>query len=329
MRKKGILFQGMRVSRRENAVCMEEEGFYGDFYGGVCLPAGESDFIDVTYFILYAMCQNVRCREKIRDMKKEWRVYLEQNAKRSVYQGEYFWESLGYEEYHCAEAVLGILEDIRQKEDERGEKAWISFWYLLHCGFREDCRFLDGKEEISFSQICANAENYKNWQFMGISQICIVLLEAENRGIRVRHDEKYWLLCRCAGEGNELWESTGEETWTGILRDNREENQKKFRKILEASLQYPDRIFSGIREKGEEKFESYLQTLFQMGGIDRTVIAGEVLSMEKVGDMIAAGGFQGKEDLEPYLYSLAILLLSQYVKKCLNKMKTMEKGENL
>ena len=85
--------------------------------------------------------------------------------------------------------------------------------------------------------------------------------------------------------------------------------------------------FSGVREKEEEKFESYLQTLFRMGGIDRNVIAGEVLSTEKVGEMIEAGKFQGKEDLEPYLYSLAILLLSQYVKKCLNKLKAMEKGE--
>ncbi|HJC64166.1 MAG TPA: hypothetical protein H9753_11200 [Candidatus Blautia merdavium] len=323
MRKTGILFQGLQVWEREPAARLEEEGSYG----GVRLPVQDGGFLDVTYFILYAMCQNVRCREKIRDMKKEWRIYLEQNARRSIYQGEYFWGSLGYEEYPCAQAILGMLEDIRGREDERCEKAWISFWYLLHCGFREDCRFLDGKAEIPFVQICENARNYKNWQFMGISQICIVLLEAENRGILVRPDEKYRLLCRCAGEGNQLWESTGEEVGTGLLPGERKEHQKEFRKILESTVQYPDRIFSGVREKEEEKFESYLQTLFRMGGIDRNVIAGEVLSTEKVGEMIEAGKFQGKEDLEPYLYSLAILLLSQYVKKCLNKLKAMEKGE--
>lgn len=252
MRRTGILFQGMPICGRDvisflkGEMNAEEEKVWEKKKG----------YLDVTYFLIYALCQNVRCRGKVRDMRREWRDYLEQRAEASAYQGGYFWRTLGREEYRCAKIILGILEEIRSQKEEAAEKAWVVFWYLLHYGFREDFRFLEGKEEVAFEEICKNARTYQNWQFMGVSQICLVTLEAENRGILVLPDEKYWLWCRCAKEGTELWESGTEEAHNIFFQGDKEEKTENLKGTFEHSLIVKQCIKKCLRkmkpmEKGE------------------------------------------------------------------------------
>ena len=107
MLKKGILFQGL-------------QGMKG---GG---------HQDITYLFLYGLSRNILCRAKIRDMKREWREYLLEKADRSTYQSVAFWKMLKKEEKKCARIVLGLVEDLRNCNDGRAEKAWVCLRYLLY-----------------------------------------------------------------------------------------------------------------------------------------------------------------------------------------------------
>ena len=119
MKKEGILFQGLCIQERQRLDFVEEEGFY--YEKRKPYQKTEKKYADVTYFLLYIISKNQMCREMVQDMETQWLEYLRERAGNSVYQGEGFWDSLSGEEKICAEAVLGLLEDIRGDEEERAE----------------------------------------------------------------------------------------------------------------------------------------------------------------------------------------------------------------
>lgn len=219
MNKQGILFQGLPVHSSQKASFLQEESSYK--LNPRLSEKGET-YIDITYFLLYAMCRNVICRGKVRDMKPEWEEYLLKRAEKSTYRGEYFWMCMEAEEYRCAKLILGLLEDIRNLEDDRAEKAWISFWYLLRCGFREEYAYLQKNRKTTFKEICKSAGKYINQQFMGISYICTVFLLAEDAGVKISEDEDDALLYSCAKICNQLWETEGYEIIVEYLDSLRE-----------------------------------------------------------------------------------------------------------
>ena len=115
-------------------------------------------------------------------METQWLEYLRERAGNSVYQGEGFWDSLSGEEKICAEAVLGLLEDIRGDEEERAELAWIGFWYLIYKGFQETYCFFKNIPPTTFQVLCQRAGEKKRERCMGISYLCMEFLFAEELG---------------------------------------------------------------------------------------------------------------------------------------------------
>lgn len=171
------------------------------------------------------MCQNVICRAKVRNMKREREEYLIRQAEKSRYKGEYFWMCLEPEECRCAKLILGLLEDIRNQENDRAEKGWISLWYLIHCGFRKEYDLLSKSRQISFKEVCRFVNEYENRQFMGIGHICMVFIVAEDLGAEILEDENYELLCSCVKAGCQLWETKVYEIIEEYLTDFEEEKQ--------------------------------------------------------------------------------------------------------
>ena len=152
------------------------ERFYtgrGSFYYGekVFFQKGETHYVDCTYFLLYGIGKNRRCQELVQGMEDKWRNYLRGKAKKSEYQGEIFWNSLSGEEQECAQAALGLLEDIRAEESERAELAWIGFWYLVHKGFYEIYGFLKGRFETTFQALLWLAKEKHQGTFCTASAI--------------------------------------------------------------------------------------------------------------------------------------------------------------
>lgn len=209
MNKQGILFQGLPVHCSKEAAFLREEHAY-ELKLKASEVSGET-YIDITYFLLYVMCQNVICRAKVRDMKRERKAYLLIQAEKSRYQGEYFWMYLETEERRCAKLILGLLEDIRNQEEEEAEKAWISLWYLIHCGFREEAALLQKERQLFCKDLCRLAEKYEQQQFMGVSHICMYFLLAEDLNLNILEDEKSALLYSCAKAANCLWETKRHE----------------------------------------------------------------------------------------------------------------------
>lgn len=209
MNKQGILFQGLPVHCNFGVSFLQEESFYR--INPQFLKEQETVYIDITYYLLYAMSQNVICRGKVRGMKKEREEYLLKQAEKSTYQGEYFWMCLDFEQCRCAKLILGLLEDVRKLKGDRAEKGWISLWYLIRCGFRELYAFLRKYSRISFREICRLAAENENGQFMGISHICMSFIVAEDLDVKILEDKNYSLLYSCAKTGNRLWETGGHE----------------------------------------------------------------------------------------------------------------------
>lgn len=204
MNKHGILFQGLRVHPVLAASFLQEEVSYQ-----AEVPRAEDEYLDVTYFLLFAMCQNLLCRSKVKGMKKEWEKYLFSAAEKSAYQSRGFWQSLEKEEYQCARLILGMLEDIRNFEDNRAEKAWISFWYLIRCGFQELYAFFRKTRRAAFQDLCQFAKEYSDIPFLGTSYLCVGFLLAEDLGVEIVENGRCQILYSCIKTGNKLWESEG------------------------------------------------------------------------------------------------------------------------
>mgnify|MGYP000326173598 CR=1 FL=1 len=130
MKREGILFQGLCIQESGNGFIQEEGVYYGEkvFF----FQKGETHYVDCTYFLLYGIGKNRRCQELVQGMEDKWRNYLRGKAKKSRYQGEIFWNSLYGEEQECAQAALGLLEDIRAEESERAELAGLGsgIWFI-------------------------------------------------------------------------------------------------------------------------------------------------------------------------------------------------------
>lgn len=218
MNKHGILFQGLPVYESKKASFVEEESGYEIGKSRIC-----EKYMDVTYFLLYVLCQNADCHRKLAGMTKERAQYLLHKAEKSEYKGEYFWLSLEERERHCAKLILGLLEEIRYRHDDRAKKAWIAFWYLTRCGFREEYALLRGRNEITLKKLCRYASKYQERPYMGTGLICIFFLIAEDLNVKILHDSQSSLFYSCIKEGNILWKSVGYEIIKECLEHLKEE----------------------------------------------------------------------------------------------------------
>ena len=127
MRTQGILFQGLYFSTKAEVSFLREECSYCEE-----LQREKGHYIDVTYFLLYALCKNPKAGELLRTMEKDWKEYVLSAAEKSTYQKGAFWEYLNKGERENAQILLGLLEEIRNCHTSRAEKSWIAFAYLFH-----------------------------------------------------------------------------------------------------------------------------------------------------------------------------------------------------
>ena len=198
MLKKGILFQG--------------------------LPRTEGgDYQDITYLFLYGISRNVLCRAKIRDMKKEWREYLLEKADKSTYQTPAFWKMLKKEEKKCAGIVLGLLEDLRNCEDVKAEKAWVCLRYLIRSGYRTEEESLREEKEISFSGLWELAGKEKEDLLLRSSRVCMCLLMAEENHREIRRDREIFLFEASIKKSEDLWENEEKPDWGNSSRERKKE----------------------------------------------------------------------------------------------------------
>lgn len=198
MLKKGILFQGLP----------KKEG---------------GDYRDITYLFLYGLSRNVLCRAKIRDMKREWREYLLEKADRSAYQAPVFWKMLKKEEKKCARIVLGLLEDLRNCEDVRAEKAWVCLRYLIRSGYRAEEKYLREKKEMFFSSLWELTGEEKGDILLRSSRICMCLLMAEEDHREIKADRGIFLFEEGIKKTEELWKNGEKTTTDSSFRDEKAE----------------------------------------------------------------------------------------------------------
>ena len=180
MLKKGILFQGL-------------QGMKG---GG---------HQDITYLFLYGLSRNILCRAKIRDMKREWREYLLEKADRSTYQSTAFWKMLKKEEKKCARIVLGLVEDLRNCNDGKAEKAWVCLRYLVRSGYRAEEGYLREKKEISFSGLWKLTGEGTGDLLLRSSRMCMCLIMAEEDHREIRTDREFFLFEDSIKKTEDLW----------------------------------------------------------------------------------------------------------------------------
>nr|WP_296006852.1 hypothetical protein [uncultured Blautia sp.] len=206
MKKEGILFQGLCIQEGQKQDFLEEEGCY---YGkNISFQKTKIRYVDSTYFLLYGIGKNRRCRELVQEMEAGWRSYLQERARMSSYRGNRFWNSLSKEEQECAQAALGLLEDIRYGEQERAELAWIGFWYLIYKGFQEIYGFMKDGLVITFQTLCRLTKEKHQEPFYGISYLCIAFLFAEELGVEIKKNEPYSALYPCMQRCIKKWGSS-------------------------------------------------------------------------------------------------------------------------
>lgn len=206
MRKQGILFQGLCIQTRQSADFLQEERVYYPA-GKTLLPKTEKKYVDITYALLYAISKNQKCQNMVSCMEEEWREYLLECAKSSSYDGAYFWRSLSWEEENCAQAALGLLEEIRKEKADRAELAWIGFWYLLYRGFQEIYGFFKETSHTSFREMCDLAKAKGREELLGLGYLCVGFLFAEELEVEIEKNGTYSLLYTCMKNCEELWRS--------------------------------------------------------------------------------------------------------------------------
>ena len=201
MRTQGILFQGLYFSTKAEGSFLKEEFSY-------CkeLQTETGHYIDVTYFLLYALCKNPRIRKMLETMEKDWKEYILSAAEKSIYQRGAFWEYLDKGERENAQILLGLLEEIRNCHTSRAEKSWIAFAYLFHKSIGVEYSFLEGEKLVSFEKICSVAEKYQEIPFLPSAYICAAFFWAESQNIEIQRNGTYDFLYPCLKEGRKIWE---------------------------------------------------------------------------------------------------------------------------
>lgn len=201
MRTQGILFQGLYFSTKAEGSFLKEEFSY-------CkeLQTETGHYIDVTYFLLYALCKNPKIRKMLEIMEKDWKEYILSSAEKSIYQRGAFWEYLDKGERENAQILLGLLEEIRNCHTSRAEKSWIAFAYLFHKSIGEEYSFLEGEKLVSFEKICSVAEKYQEIPFLPSAYICAAFFWAESQNIEIQRNGTYDFLYPCLKEGRKIWE---------------------------------------------------------------------------------------------------------------------------
>lgn len=160
MRTQGILFQGLYFSTKAEGSFLKEEFSY-------CkeLQTETGHYIDVTYFLLYALCKNPKIRKMLEIMEKDWKEYILSSAEKSIYQRGAFWEYLNKGERENAQILLGLLEEIRNCHTSRAEKSWIAFAYLFHKSIGVEYSFLEGEKLVSFEKYAVWQKNIRKFRF--------------------------------------------------------------------------------------------------------------------------------------------------------------------
>ena len=201
MRTQGILFQGLYFSTKAEGSFLKEEFSY-------CkeLQTETGHYIDVTYFLLYALCKNPKIRKMLEIMEKDWKEYILSSAEKSIYQRGAFWEYLDKGESENAQILLGLLEEIRNCHTSRAEKSWIAFAYLFHKSIGVEYSFLEGEKLVSFEKICSVAEKYQEIPFLPSAYICAAFFWAESQNIEIQRNGTYDFLYPCLKEGRKIWE---------------------------------------------------------------------------------------------------------------------------
>lgn len=200
MRTQGILFQGLYFSTKAEVSFLREECSYCEE-----LQREKGHYIDVTYFLLYALCKNPKAGEPLRTMEKDWKEYVLSAAEKSTYQKGAFWEYLEKEERENAQILLGLLEEIRNSPTSRGEKAWIAFVYLFQKSIGREYGFLAKEKSVPFEKICGVAEKYRGIPLLPSAYICAAFFWAEGQNIEIQKNGTYDFLYPCLKEGGKIW----------------------------------------------------------------------------------------------------------------------------
>ena len=321
MKKTGIIFNGLKVRQKQRQICEEpeenairEENAYEVKEKEVCL--------DVTYFLTFAVVHNPVCKGKMKQFSVLQILHYQKLFEASKYHGEYFLSCLGYEEYYYAQIVLGMLFEIREGEKKEAKKSYERLIEMITAGWCEVREELFERPSVKFHKIQEWAGLYTEQPAMGLSQLCIVYLLAEVFQVKIFPDTNSALLFQCMLDRNTIWNSPKAEVMEYPFQNAKaEQKSMEFSRILRKQMKYPYRAITGFLNKKEEEFDYYLQNLFHLGGIDRNVICGEKIDKQTFEILTELGGFENEQSLKEYVYSLYIVLLSQYVSKCLNYLK--------
>lgn len=200
MRTQGILFQGLYFSTKAEGSFLKEEFSY-------CkeLQTETGYYIDVTYFLLYALCKKPQIRKMLKTMEKDWKEYILLAAEKSIYQRGAFWEYLDVGEKENAQILLGLLEEIRNCHTARAEKSWVAFLYLFCKSIGREYSFLEGEKSVPFEKICSVAEKYQEIPLLPSAYICAAFFWAENQNVEIQRTGTYDFLYPCLKEGGKVW----------------------------------------------------------------------------------------------------------------------------
>lgn len=350
MNKKGMIFEGLKVRNEiKKAIhqeqclsdCVQEENGYlsaGEAaHTGRSAPGcekeltrvleklleedGEEICLDVTYFLVFAAAQNPVCQEELKRLAPDRILGYQQRFLDNGYHGDYFLSCLGYEEHYFAQVLLGMLEEIREGSGETAENAYRQFIGLIRKGWRSARRELFTEDTLEFERIQEWAGPYTEQPAMGMSQLCIIYLLAEVFRVEIKKNVNYYLILECMIDRNTIWDCKKEEILEYEVWGRAGYADSSFCRTLAETVRNPFQAALGFQAEGYEEFDCYLQNLFHLGGIDRNVLSGEVLDERSRQILLELGEFEADSGMEKYVYSLYIVLLSAYVKKCLDKIR--------
>lgn len=326
MKKTGIIFNGLKVRPKQRQISekpeentIREETAYGIEETEVCL--------DVTYFLTFAVVHNSICKQQMKQFSVKEILHYQKLFDTYCYHGEYFLSCLGYEEYYYAQVVLGMLAEIRDGKEKEAKKSYKSLMEMIKSGWCDARQELFEKSSVEFHKIQEWAGLYTEQPAMGLSQLCIVYLLAEIVRVKILPDENSDLVFQCMLDRNKIWNSPKAEIMEYPFQNAKaEQKSMEFLRILRTQMKYPYRAITGFLNKKEEEFDYYLQNLFHLGGIDRNVICSEKIDRQTFEILTELGEFENEQSLKEYVYSLYIVLLSQYISKCLNYLRIHNLG---
>lgn len=266
--------------------------------------------LDVTYFIVYGMMINPRCRKVFHEEADRWEELLE-SYERSDYKNKYFEKCFRVEDVWDARALVGLLEKMR--EEGEGGVFYQILMKIIYAGYGYMKAPIRGRKCITgcwIRDFLQDAFEQTRNMLSVVSQIFILLAIAEDLEVPYVWDYEMLVMFRSFQEFQEEMEcGIGEHNGLQLFEST---DYSEFLQKFDAKYGVHNSLFDLLSQDEEDPMEELLVRVMSLYDVNPRIFWDDGLSEKEVDLLLRQSREWSERD---YWCMLVIAQLCKYIQK--------------